>query len=336
MAQKLNAAINNHLIQHVLVSRVDAIGDVMLTLPVCGYLKVLFPVIKVSFLGRNYTKAVVECCESVDDFINYDELRLLNNNEQVSFLSDNKIDAVVHVFPDQHIAELAKKAGIPIRIGTTNRLYHWFTCNQLVKLSRKNSVLHEAQLNIKLLKPLGMYYIPALADIITKYNFKAKTGLPAEIKNALTPGKFNLILHPKSHGSGAEWDLNKFNSLVDLLPKDKFNIIVTGSDKEKEFLKPWLAEKKSIVIDMTGKMTLDILISFIGKADGLVAAGTGPVHIAAASGIFTLGLFPCVRPIYPGRWAPIGKKAAYIESNGADLSSITANDVYERIMNWIK
>jgi hypothetical protein len=29
----------------------------------------------------------------------------------------------------KEIAHLAKKAGIAHRIGTTNRLWHWFTCN---------------------------------------------------------------------------------------------------------------------------------------------------------------------------------------------------------------
>jgi ADP-heptose:LPS heptosyltransferase len=45
----------------------------------------------------------------------------------------------------------------------------------------------------------------------------------------------------------------------------------------------------------------------IGAADALVAASTGPLHIAAASGIRTVGLFSMRRPVFPARWAPIGR-----------------------------
>ena len=321
-------------VNHVLISRVDAIGDVVLTLPVCSYLKHLLPGVKVSFLGKTYTKPVIESCGAVDEFIDYNALKLLSDTEQVNYLAERKIDAIIHVFPAKHIATLAKKAGIKFRVGTTNRPYHWFTCNKLVKLSRKNSDLHEAQLNLKLLEPFGMKQVPEPQEIVNHYDFEAKAKLAPPITHALATDKFNLILHPKSHGSGAEWGLAKFTALIDLLP-EKFNIIITGSDKEKEFLKGWIADNKDKVTDLTGKMTLDELIAFIGAADGLVAAGTGPLHIAAASGIFTLGLFPCVRPIHPGRWAPVGLKAEYLQSNGATLDSLSPEHIYQRLQKWI-
>ena len=43
-----------------LISRPDAIGDVVLTLPMAGRLKQLFPGCRVLLLGRNYTRAVAE------------------------------------------------------------------------------------------------------------------------------------------------------------------------------------------------------------------------------------------------------------------------------------
>ena len=57
-----------------LVSRTDAIGDVVLTLPVCGQLKRMFPGCRVVLMGRTYTQAVAAACPQVDGFINVDEL----------------------------------------------------------------------------------------------------------------------------------------------------------------------------------------------------------------------------------------------------------------------
>ncbi|MFM7105313.1 MAG: glycosyltransferase family 9 protein, partial [Flavobacteriales bacterium] len=60
------------------------------------------------------------------------------------------------------------------------------------------------------------------------------------------------------------------------------------------------------------KFSLDELIQFIGQCQGFVACSTGPMHIAAALGIPTVGLFSPHRPIHPGRWAPLGPNAHYL------------------------
>lgn len=83
-------------------------------------------------------------------------------------------------------------------------------------------------------------------------------------------------------------------------------------------------------------MDLYQFVSFIRNADGLIASGTGPLHIAAASGINTLGLFPCVRPIHPGRWAPLGERAGYLESDSENLNSIMPQAVATDILQWHK
>lgn len=320
---------------HILISRADAIGDVVLTLPMAGYLKELFPGCKVSFLGRNYTEPVINTCNAVDDFISYDKIKALPEPEQHAYLKNRHIDVIVHVFPNKHIAALAKRAGIKLRIGTTNRFFHWFTCNKLVKLSRKKSDMHEAQLNLVLLDPLGLKGIQSLPAIIDHYKFDNTSQLNKDLGKYISADKFNLIIHPKSHGSGMEWGLENFAALIDLLPVNKFNIIITGSDKEKTLLAPWILSLPTHVADLTGKMSLTELISFIFKADGLIASGTGPLHIAAASGIHTLGLFPSLRPIHPGRWAPLGKKAKYIESGTDTIATIAANSVFNNVNEWL-
>lgn len=321
---------------HLLISRIDAIGDIVLTLPMCRYIKLLYPDASLSFLARTYTLPIVKCCTEIDSIINFDELLKLSDAEQVAFLESKEIDIVLHVFPNKHLAELAKKAKIPFRIGTRNRWYHWLTCNCLVKLSRKNSMLHETQLNLCLLKPLGLNLIPSLSEIKKNFELKPSVFLTPTLKSLFHNDKFNLIIHPKSNGSGAEWSLNHFEKLINILPPDEYNIIITGSEKEKQFLKDWLNALPVHVIDATGLMKLDEFITFISAADGLIAAGTGPLHLAAALGINTLGLFPSVRPIHPGRWAPLGKRSNYLESSTDNLDTISEFDVYEKIRNWQK
>ena len=139
-------------LKKIIISRTDSIGDVILTLPVAGVLKEYDPDIKIFFLGKSYTKDVVNTSEYIDYFINWDEIQSLDHEGQIRKFAETGVDAIIHVFPVKKIAQLAKKAKIPVRVGATGRLYHYFTCNKLVPFSRKRSSLHEAQLNLKLIE----------------------------------------------------------------------------------------------------------------------------------------------------------------------------------------
>ena len=296
-------------IKKIIISRSDAIGDVLLTLPVCGIIKKYYPEVKIVFLGRTYTESIIACCEHVDEFLNADTLLKLSNNEAIKVLQQINADTIVHVFPNKQIAALAKKAKIKNRIGTTNRLFHWVTVNKLVKLSRKNSDLHEAQLNIKLLSAIGIDEAPALNKLNEYIGFTKVPTLNNEYTTLIDKSKTNVILHPKSNASAREWSLDNFKALIHLLPEEEFKIFISGTEKEKLALEEWIKQLPKNVVDITGMFSLPQFISFINQADYLVAASTGPLHIASSLGIGAIGIYPPIRPMHPGRWQPIGKKA---------------------------
>ena len=215
------------------------------------------------------------------------------------------------MFPKKEIAFLAKKAGIPLRVGTTNRLYHWFTCNRLIKLSRKNSALHESQLNFKLLNFLNTDTAVSLKDISNYYGFTRIPKLESIYVSLLDKDRLNVILHPKSKGSAKEWGLDNFSKLIRLLPVEKYNVFISGTADDGKLMQEFLNAFPQ-AINLTGKLSLQQFIAFIAQCDALVAASTGPLHIAAALGKKAIGLFSPKQPIHPGRWMPVGKNAHYL------------------------
>jgi heptosyltransferase-3 len=321
-------------VKRIIISRVDAIGDVVLTLPIAGILKENFPGAAIIFFGKTYTKPVIDTCIHVDEFINYDDFEKLNSSGRKNFLKNVNADAIIHVFPKSTIASAAKAAGIKTRIGTTNRIFHWWTCNKLARLSRRKSDLHEAQLNAKLLAPLNIKTDFTTAQLSKYIGLKNVKPFPEKLKAFLSPDKYNIILHPKSHVSAREWSLQRFYELINLLPSSRFNIIITGSEKEKLVLQDWLRTLPDYVHNCVGQMSLDEFISFISHANGLVAASTGPLHIAAALGRQAFGIYPPIRPMYPGRWAPLGKSGNVFVRN-KDCSDCRSNPQLCHCMNEI-
>jgi ADP-heptose:LPS heptosyltransferase len=93
--------------------------------------------------------------------------------------------------------------------------------------------------------------------------------------------------------------------------ENKFQIFLTGGPQEQERFKD-LIESSPQAINLMGGMTLDEFLTFLSRVDGLVASGTGPLHVSAALGVKTLGLFPPKKGISLKRWAPLGKQAQAI------------------------
>ena len=112
--------------------------------------------------------------------------------------------------------------------------------------------------------------------------------------------------------------------------------MISGAKEDREGMLTWLEEQKNNVTDISGRFPIGQFISFVSHADGLMSGSTGPVHIAAASGIHALGLFPDHKAANMNRWFPIGKKAEGIECTNADMNTITVDSVLEKIVSWEK
>lgn len=325
--------------KRVIVTRTDNLGDVILTLPLLGYLKATMPEVRIYFVGKKYTHPVIDKCIHVDKLLDREELL-----KDPMMLRSIHADSILFIYPDRELAKLSKKLGIKTRVATAHRWFNWIYCNYRVDFSRLRSRLHESQLNFKLLSPFKMYWDFDLKEIGGFY------GLVPPLnghQGHLSQTHFNLILHPKSKGSAREWHLDHYYDLAQALPADRYKIYITGLQEEGDAIRSERPEIFSLphVTDLTGKMSLDDLMSFISQADGLVACSTGVLHLAAALNKFVVGLYSPMRPIHPGRWMPIGKHANYLVINKncsacrrskecACVNEITAEQVKQKIENF--
>ena len=331
--------------KRILMSKTNQIGDVTFALPLASAIKQACPTAQIVFLGREYTRALIEHYRDVDEFADWELINALDDTKAVQALRALNIDIIIHVHPNKRLAYLAKQARIPVRIGTSTRLYHWLTCNRRVKVSRKDSPLHETQLDMRYLKALGLPGDYTLAQITALRQFKPFALVP-NVKQYLAADKFNLILHPKTRGEHIEWSPAHFAQLIARLPQEWFHIMVTGSAKEGDQVRETMITPFDQVVDLCGVLTLDELQTLIAHADGLIAASTGPVHLAAVFGIHTLGLYTPIKPFHAGRWGPVGQQAQVLAiDKDCDwcrdgrrcrcVNEISVDSVYDTVIQWI-
>lgn len=325
--------------KRVLISRTDSIGDVILTLPMCHSIKEKFPDVYLAYMAAPYTIPVLKSCAAIDEIIDWNKLSDQPKEKQVEALNAFNFDTIIHVFPKKEIANLAKAAKIPKRIGTSHRAFHILTCNHRINFTRKDSEFHEAQLNFHLLRNEGYKELPTWEELnkdLSYFKPIVKSGF--ESTNSDIP---KVILHAKSQGSAVEWPIEKYVELSNRLMEMGCKVYFTGTEKEGLLIRPDVMFNEN-VIDTTGKFSLEELVGFIDESDMLVACSTGPLHIAGILNKNCIGLFTPKRPMHPGRWKPLGMNSQTMTSKevcgckSKEVCSCLADiDVHE-VFNEIK
>lgn len=285
------------------------LGDVVACLPLAGILKATWPHLKICFIGSPYVRPLTDCCEHIDQFLEADAVLA-----EPSLLSNLGVDIFLNPFPHQGLAVAAYRAGVPIRVGNFRRPKIWRYCNRFVMYSRRNYGRHEIELNLENLDGLGLPTCYPITEIPGYFGLTRVPELEPEFSRLLDPCRLNIIFHPKSSKNGREWPARHYAALARMLPRDRFQIMVTGLSHEREVLHQEVPELFAApnVTDMCGRLSLNQLIALIGKVNGLIASGSGPLHVAAAMHKHALGIFPPRVSIDPAHWAPVGRKGEFL------------------------
>jgi ADP-heptose:LPS heptosyltransferase len=291
------------------IVRHDNLGDVALALPMAGLLKRAMPDCTVRFAVRRYARDVAAASRFVDDVVVV--------TDEAAFERDLRAlapDAVIFAFPSRGLARAAARAGVPLRVGTARRWWHWVWCNLRPFVRRRGSGRHEAQLNLGLLAPFVADTDPP-RDALWRLAGLADDAPPAAAAAwPLRPGVANVLLQVRSNGNGKEWPIRHYLSLIESLPADRFNFVINGTPAEGDALRaaaPRLFELPQVT-DATRGFTIPDLLRTLPSMDAVLSNSTGPMHLAALRGAPTLGLFVDLPGMDPVRWGPLGPSATAI------------------------
>ncbi|MBX2894986.1 MAG: glycosyltransferase [Cyclobacteriaceae bacterium] len=290
----------------VVLARTDSLADVVLALPLAGYLKKVMPAIEITFIARQKYESVLARCVHVDYFLSYESVI-----ENTQLLDAQKADTIIFINPEERLAKVAKAWGIRNRVATAHKLFNWRYCNHLVDFSRFKSNQHESQLNFQLLRPFYINRDLATNELAPLHGLQ----IDAEPVVFLEKDKFNLILHPVAGSEKDQgWPLINYLKLVELLPQDSFRVFITGTEEDGHRINKDLPQLTNhpLVTNLTGKQTLAELISFIGQADGFVSTHNGVLHLASVLNRLTIGIYTFKKPEHPSRKRPIGSRSTYL------------------------
>jgi ADP-heptose:LPS heptosyltransferase len=300
--------------QKILIVRTDRIGDVVLSLPIAEVIKKNLPDANITYLVREYTKHLSYSNPFIDQtIVLVEEDGKINLFENVSLIRRHKFDTVIILYPTFIISLIMFLSGIPKRVGTGYRLYSFLFTDRIYE-HRKDSKKHELEYNFNLLKSIGIDFQPSFDNVNFNININETSLKRIEetlLKNNINDDEKIIIVHPGSGGSAVDLPIEKLRELISSLLELDIKIILTGSDKEK-----YLCDKLKLnqnVLNFAGLLTLEELVALISKSLMLIANSTGPIHIAAALGKFTVGFYPKIRSCSVDRWGPYTQRRIIYE-----------------------
>ena len=296
-------------VRRILLIRTDRIGDVVLTLPMVDIVRKQWPGAEVSFLVREYTRELVEHHLGISHVLVIDRQGVPRPRaELLSEIRRMGFDVAVHVYPRPQLAWLTTQARIPVRVGTAYRWYS-FLFNRKARDHRKAGDRHEAVLNARLLRPLGVDTPDVVRPALFPCDRHVTSAEQVRPELGLKASEPFVILHPGTGGSSKDWPASRFAELAAGLART-MKVVVTGNTQEEQLVRQIVNGSGGVAHACVGRFSLMELAAFIKTARLFISNSTGPLHIAAAVGTPVIGFYPPLAAASVTRWGPLGDRVA--------------------------
>lgn len=223
--------------------------------------------------------------------------------------------AIVFAAPWRVAASVAT-TGIPVRIGFERRRNRRWLTSVLQSDDRKRPVLDELR---RLLEPLGIH----ASSLVNRLDASRLVNEHARVSSFMR-GRAYVALHPFAGSQSRCVALDEWINVANELASDDTQILWIGTSNELETLKRrGSANPKWQYVDDLSHGSLTMVAAAISRAKLFIGHDSGPMHIAAALSVPTLGVFA---PGEPARTFPQGPGPWRIISRSSSLE-ISARDI---------
>lgn len=108
------------------------------------------------------------------------------------------------------------------------------------------------------------------------------------------------LVHPGATDPRRRWPPEKFAAVADALSEAGARVLVHGDDSEGALVCEVLSCMRNEAIDLAGRLSLGGLGGLLSRCAVVVANDSGPLHLAAAVGARTVGIYWCGNLINAG------------------------------------
>lgn len=201
-------------------------------------------------------------------------------------------------------------AGVPNRVGRRSQWHSFLFFNKGLRQQRSQSQKHEADYNMDLVQK-ALNASPMAAPVL---RLKANRDQKLLEKFHLSEKKF-FVVHPGMAGSALNWPVKNYLELIKNLLEQNHTVAVTGTAGDEA----WLGEIKKTFQghphfrNLQNQVSASELLSLLSSAQAVLAPSTGVLHLAAALGTKSVGIYSPVLSQRSTRWKARGPQVKILE-----------------------
>lgn len=296
--------------RHVLVARLDNLGDVLLAGPAVRAIAASAG--RVTFLCGSAGRSAAELLPGVDQVVVHDAPWVSFSPPAVERTAiDALVDQLAALSIDEAfiltsfhqsplpLALLLRMAGV----GHLAAVSVDYPGSLLDVRHVVDDDLHEVERALSLVATSG-YHLPAGDDgaLAIRSRSSASSPTPSPTPSPFPNGAPYVVVHPGASVPARGWVPERAAALVDLLVGRGRQVVVTGGPNEVALAARVAGRPRPEVLDVAGTTDLAGLAAILDGAEAVVTGNTGPAHLAAAVGTPVVSIFA---PVVPARrWRP--------------------------------
>jgi len=304
----------------ILITKLGALGDLVLAVPSFRMIKKRFPAACVSLLVDSRLIPLVERSPYLDELIPYDRFDSDGRGKRAAFLSqwsrifklakrlrEHSFDFSIDFQNNWKTHLIAFLARIPKRYGYRRGLSGSLLTHPVVFWDRK---LAPVEHQFQVLKRAGVNHFEDQMELWPEPEsdlYVARKFEEGQMGGSKPIVGFVLEASPK--WPTKNWPVERFAELAKRLIQKDCQIVLIGTGGNRKPAQSFSASgekgaKLKGILDLTGETNLNQLVSLIKRLDVLVTGDTAPLHIASAVGTKIVALFG---PTEPKSHMPPGK-----------------------------
>ena len=294
----------------VLISRMSAIGDAILTLPVACALRDAFPQAYLGWVVEKKAAPMVRSHRAVDAVIELERgwfTSIKGIRHAKSVLRDHQFEISIDCQGNTKSSLAGLLAGAKHRIGYAKR--HGGELSRLFNNHRVATVFnHLTDRSLELLSPLGIHSPQVRWDLPLP---ESARGWADRWRRGISQRRV-AILNPGGTWASKLWEPERFAIVAKYLSvRHQFqNAVVWGSPSERRMAEE-IVERSSGAAVLAPDTDLHHLAAMIETSDLFISGDTGPLHMSVAVGTPTIGLYGATRPGDSGPYGQIALQKEY-------------------------
>jgi ADP-heptose:LPS heptosyltransferase len=307
----------------LLIIKPSSLADIVHGLQVATSLKAQRDDLRISWIARDIYAPLVRSCEAVDHVYVFE--RSGGTKGFMKLVREVRKTKFDYVFDFQGLLRtglMTSRVRAAKKIGRTDaREMSGMFYDEKVPLPPGGRRSHALDILLQFCPVLG-----AKPELRGRLRFRAEDKLNLKFATG-RGGSRPVIMFPDSGKSEKKW--GGFKQLTELILRgDRTRKVIWAGAEHINDRDSFVPEQ---FLNLTGNTSLVALPALLKRADWVISNDSGPMHLAAALGVRTLGIFGPTDPRITGPYPLDAATNVVVQAPVKNMKLLTAKDVYSRL-----